>query len=63
MSDDQHQGVLLARVVIERYLDDHGDRITASAEDNDGQSLDMLTTLGLIEFAKSSFLAGAKDHG
>ncbi|MFJ1459740.1 hypothetical protein [Nocardia sp. N2S4-5] len=63
MADEPEQGVLLARVVVERYLDEDGDRITATAEDNDGQSLDMITALGMIEFAKSSFLEGAKDHG
>ncbi|WP_280365916.1 hypothetical protein [Nocardia wallacei] len=66
MADEVHglePGVLLARVVIERYLDDRGDRIIAVAADNTGQSLDMVTTLGMIEFAKSSFLEGAKDHG
>ncbi|WP_280335604.1 hypothetical protein [Nocardia wallacei] len=47
--------VLVGRIVIERYLDPAGDRITSTAEDGQGQSLDMVATLGLLEFAKISF--------
>ncbi|WP_454199563.1 hypothetical protein [Nocardia sp. Marseille-Q1738] len=48
--------VLTARIVIERHLDKNGDRITATAEDNRGEPLDYVTTLGLLEFAKAQFL-------
>lgn len=62
MDDDEQQGgVLLARVVIERYLDECGDRISASATDSHGESLDRVTLLGLMEFAKDQFLRGDDD--
>lgn len=58
MNEDWPEGVLISQVTIRRTLteDQDGDIVSVHSEDSEGDALSLLEILGLLEFAKDSFI-------
>lgn len=57
-------GMVVARIVIERVLDPDGqDVITFEASDGSGETLPLVTSLGLLRMSEDTAIRLAMDEG